>query len=51
MNIHTITTFALGFVLAGTSLNAREIGFVEKFSLADNRDEALNELVSVTPEY
>ena len=51
MKIHTITTFALGFVLAGTSLTSREIGFVEKFSLADNREEALKELVSGTPEY
>lgn len=51
MNIRNVTTFALGIIFAGTCLTAREIGFVEKFSLAEDREEALKELVSGTREY
>ena len=51
MNIRNVTTFALGIIFAGTCLTAREIGFVEKFSLAEDREEALKALVSGTREY
>ena len=50
MNIRNVTTFALGIIFAGTCLTAREIGFGEKFSLAEDRVEALKELVSGTRE-
>ena len=35
MKVRTITTLTLGFLTATVFLPAREIGFVEKFSLAD----------------
>ena len=51
MNVRTIATLTLGFLTATVFLPAREIGFVEKFSLAEDRSKALEELVAGTQEY
>ena len=51
MNVRTIATLTLGFLTATVFLPAREIGFVEKFSLAEDRSLALEELVAGTQEY
>ncbi len=51
MNVRTIATLTLGFLTATVILPAREIGFVEKFSLAEDRSKALDELVAGTQEY
>ncbi len=51
MNVRTIATLALGFLTATVFLPAREIGFVEKFSLAEDRAKALDDLVAGTQEY
>ena len=51
MNARTIATLTLGFLTATVFLPAREIRFVEKFSLAEDRSKALEELVAGTQEY
>jgi hypothetical protein len=51
MNIRTIALLALGFLTATVFLPAREIGFVEKFSLAEDRAKALDDLVTGTQDY
>ena len=51
MSVRTIATLTLGFLTATVILPAREIGFVEKFSLAEDRSKALDELVAGTQEY
>ena len=38
-------------VLAGTALARNEIGFVERFALAEDRAKALEELIPGTPQY
>ena len=47
----SLTTVALLILLAGSTARANDLGFVEKFALAADREEALKLLIPGTRDY
>ncbi len=47
----TLASICLAALLSGTSLAQQEIGFIEEFALAGNREEALKQLIPGTEDY
>ena len=47
----TLASICLAALLSGTALAQQEIGFIEEFALAGNREEALKQLIPGTEDY